>query len=233
VIPDDLQSARLSEIGGKQQSPGSGPESQDVDLVRQLQAGNPDALTSLFTKYSGVIFSFAKRMLRDPGEAEEVVQQVFLDVYKAIHRFDPVKGSFKVWLFQYSYHRALNRKKHLRAKGFYSKQELRESDLQGEEYEDAGRKIRFCSQEMVLLVQQLLNKIQPRQRVAVEMTFFEGLTAEEIARRTGETPSIVRHNLYRGMSKLRAAALEAAEGQKVSESSRIEGLVLGDPARTL
>jgi RNA polymerase sigma-70 factor (ECF subfamily) len=233
VIPDDLQSARLAEIGAKHQSPGSASESQDVDLVRQLQAGNPDALTSLFTKYSGVIFSFAKRVLRDEGEAEEVVQQVFLDVYKAIHRFDPGKGSFKAWLFQYSYHRALNRKKHLGAKGFYSKQELRESDLQGVEFEDANRKIRFCSQELVLLVQQLLSKIQPRQRFTIEMTFFEGLTAEEIARRTGETPSVVRHNLYRGMDKLRAAILEAAEGRKVSENSRIEGLILGDPARTL
>jgi RNA polymerase sigma-70 factor (ECF subfamily) len=73
----------------------------------------------------------------------------------------------------------------------------------------------------------LLETIQPRQRQAIEMTFFDGLTAEEIARRTGETPAVVRHNLYRGLNKLRAGLLENARVQKTAKTKdAIEGVSL-------
>lgn len=214
-----------------QHSPALTGDAEDLNLVQQLQEGNPNALTSLFEKYSEMVFGIARRMLHDDGEAEEVVQRVFLDSYRAIDQFDPRKASYKTWLFQFAYHRAINRKKHLEAKGFYSSEEL---DLQGlgtEGYEGALRSLRLCSQEVVQLVRQLLNSIQPRQRVAIELTFFEGLTAEEIAARTGETASAVRHNLYRGLSKLRATLLESERCQKSSAKSEIEGIFLADPAR--
>jgi RNA polymerase sigma-70 factor (ECF subfamily) len=212
-------------------SPALTGDAEDLDLVRQLQGGDHNALTSLFEKYGEMVFGIARRMLRDDGEAEEVVQQVFLDCYRAIDQFDPAKASYKTWLFQYAYHRAMNRKKHLEAKGFYSSEELDLQDLGAETYEGALRSLRLCSQEVVQLVRQLLNSIQPRQRVAIELTFFEGLTAEEIARRTGETAATVRHNLYRGLSKLRATLLESEPCQKSSAKDEVKGIFLADPAQ--
>jgi RNA polymerase sigma-70 factor, ECF subfamily len=214
-----------------QHSPSLNRDAEDLDLVRQLQDGDHNALTSLFEKYSEMVFGIARRMLRDDGEAEEVVQQVFLDSYRAIAQFDRGKASYKTWLFQFVYHRALNRKKHLEAKGFYSSEELDLEDLGGEEFEGPLRSLRLCSQEVVQLVRQLLNSIQPRQRVAIELTFFEGLTAEEIASRTGETATTVRHNLYRGLSKLRTTLLEGERCQKSSAKSEVEGIFLADPAQ--
>ncbi|HEY6351197.1 MAG TPA: sigma-70 family RNA polymerase sigma factor [Candidatus Angelobacter sp.] len=214
-----------------QQSPPLTSDVEDLDLARQLQNGNHNALTSLFEKYSDMVFGIARRMLGDDGEAEEVVQQVFLDSYRAIDQFDPAKGSYKTWLFQYAYHRTIHRKKHLKAKGFYSSEELDLQDLGVETYDGALRSLRLCSQEVVQLVHQLLNSIQPRQRVAIELTFFEGLTAEEIARQTGETASTVRHNLYRGLSKLRATLLESERCQKSSAKGEIERIFLADPAQ--
>ncbi|HEY6252851.1 MAG TPA: sigma-70 family RNA polymerase sigma factor [Candidatus Angelobacter sp.] len=205
-------------------------EAADLDLVRQLQAGNHDALTPLFEKYSRMVFFIARRILRDDAEAEEVVQQVFLDAYRAINQFDERKGSFKTWLFCYSYNRTLDRKRHLASKGFHLR--LQEQELQMVGYEGAGRRIRLCSQEVAQLVEQLLKSIQPRQRTAIELTFFDGLTAEEIAHKTGETAAVVRHNLYRGLSKLRATLIGREDCAKPSPAREVERIVL-DPARLL
>lgn len=204
---------------------------EDIDLARQLQAGHHDALTALFEKYSRMVFGIACRMLRDEWEAEEVVQQVFIDVYRAINQFDERKGSFKTWLFQYSYNRTLSRKKHLQSKGFYSRSELRDLPMEG--FQGAGGRMRLCSQEVAQLVEQLLRSIHPRQRTAIELTFFDGLTAEEIARKTGENVVVVRHNLYRGLSKLRAALLDGRKSDRAAPDREIEGILLGDPARLL
>ena len=176
------------------------------EFTQQLRNGDPDCWASLFTKYSSMVFGIARRMLRDDGEAEEVVQQVFLDVYRAVHQFDPTKASFKTWLLQFAYHRAMNRKKHLKAKYFYSFEVLDESKLPAD-FSDMGRLLKSPSPEIVRLITQLLACIKPRQREAITLTFFEGLTARQISNKTGETPTVVRHNLYRGLSKLRSVLL--------------------------
>jgi RNA polymerase sigma-70 factor (ECF subfamily) len=197
----------------------------DEDLVAQLVAGTHDALTVLFERYCDMVFSIARRALKDNGEAEETLQQVFLDIYKAANQFDREKASFKTWLLQFAYHRSINRKKHLSAKGFYASEELVEQLLPVELYQGGGRTLQLCSPECRHLIEQLLKTIQPRQRMAIEMTFFDGLTAEEIARQTGETPAVVRHNLYRGLSKLRIALLENEQVRKTTKAKdAIEGV---------
>jgi RNA polymerase sigma-70 factor (ECF subfamily) len=188
---------------------------EDVELAAELSAGNHDALTVLFERHSAVCFRIARRMLRNDGEAEETVQQVFLDVYRAISQFDSAKGTFKAWLAQFAYHRAINRREHLVSQQFYGWQDL--DDILPELHEGTRGPLHQPSQELGYLVEQLLSTIKPRQRKVIELTFFYGLTAEEIADVTGETPSVVRHNLYRGLSKLRSALMERAQVCKESE----------------
>ncbi len=79
----------------------------DEELVAYLRAGKADALTVLFQRHNALVFGIARRILRDNGEAEDVVQQVFLDLFRSAAKFDPAKGTFKVWLLMYAYHRAL------------------------------------------------------------------------------------------------------------------------------
>jgi DNA-directed RNA polymerase specialized sigma24 family protein len=76
----------------------------------------------------------------------------------------------------------------------------------------------FHGAEAICLVEQALEMIQPRQRRTIELIYYEGLTAEEVAERTGESAPSVRHNLYRGLAKLRAVMQEAAADQKSSIS---------------
>jgi len=202
----------------------------DEDLVARLVGGTHDALTVLFERHSQLVLGIARRALKDEGEAEEALQQVFFDIYKAAKLFDREKGSFKIWLLQYAYHRTMNRKKHLAAKGFYTTEELADQILPAELYDVAGRSLRLASSELERLIEQLLNTVEPRQRQTIELTFFHGLTAEEIASKTGETPSVVRHNLYRGLHKLRVALLHSEQVRKKRKVKSVsEGAVFAYP----
>ena len=194
---------------------------EDVELVAELASGNHDALTVLFERHSAVVFRIARRMLRNDGEAEETVQQVFMDVYRAISQFDSAKGTFKTWLVQFAYHRAINRREHLVAQQFYGWQDL--DDILPELHEGTRGPLHQPSQELGHLIEQLLSTLKPRQRKAIELTFFYGLTAEEIANVTGETAAAVRHNLYRGLAKLRSALLERRQGCKESKGASKAG----------
>ena len=96
----------------------------DEDLIELLRRGSDEALTVLFDRYHRLVFHVALRIVRDPGEAEEVVQTVFLSIFRAVANFDRRKGLVRVWLLQYAYHRALHRKRHLVANHFYRWEEL-------------------------------------------------------------------------------------------------------------
>src|ERR1039458_9380262 len=104
----------------------------DEQLMASLQQGHSDALAVLFDRYQKLVLSIALKIVRDPGEAEDVTQIVFLDIYRAVAQFDPNKGNAKVWLMQYAYHRAINRRQHLQGRQFYSGAELEEFDTYSE-----------------------------------------------------------------------------------------------------
>jgi len=171
----------------------------DEELMESVAAGCQDAITVLFDRYHHLVFDVALRIVRDPGEAEEVVQTVFLDIYRAVANFDPRKGIPRVWILQYAYHRALHRKRHLVSNHFYHWEELESAVEVGVRRSLAGE-----LPEIVRLAEQMLEKLKPRQRAVLEMTYYEGLTAEEIASRLGETAHVVRHDLHRGLWALRA-----------------------------
>ena len=96
----------------------------DEELMQFLKSGRQEALTVLFDRYHHLVFSIALRIVRDPGEAEEVVQIVFLDIFRTAANFDTRKGILKGWLLQFAHHGALHRKRHLVANHFYRWEEL-------------------------------------------------------------------------------------------------------------
>lgn len=171
----------------------------DEDLAEALLSGNADALTVLFKRHSGIVFGMARRILRNDTEAEDCVQQIFIDVFRSIDQFDRDKASFKTWLLLFTYHRTLNRRRSLIAARAYNTGSL-------EDFVPELLAFSYSIEEQMrdrLLLKKALANLQPRQQRTIELTYYEGLTAEEIAVRTGETVRVVRHNLYRGLEKLR------------------------------
>lgn len=187
-------------------------------MVR-LQHGQSDSLAVLFDRYQKLVLSIALRIVRDPGEAEDVTQTVFLDIYRAVAQFDSHKGNTKVWLMQYAYHRALNRRQHLQSREFYKNTELGEEELETRPVESRAT-FGLSSTEAKALVRQSMNALSDAQKTVIEMACYEGLSMREIADRTGDSFVNVRHHYYRGLQKLRSFISGEGERNQNAQGER-------------
>jgi RNA polymerase sigma-70 factor, ECF subfamily len=186
----------------------------DEHLMVCLQDGRGDALAVLFDRYEKLVLSIALKIVRDPGEAEDVTQTVFLDIFRAVAQFDPQRGNAKVWLMQYAYHRAINRRQHLQRRAFYKSEELEEA-VESRPVK-AHATFGLSSAEAKQLVRQSMAALSDAQKSVIEMACYEGLSMQEIADRTGDSFANVRHQYYRGLKKLRS--LISGEGHKKSSA---------------
>ena len=174
----------------------------DEELLVALISGQHDAITVLFDRYSRLVYRIAERILHHPQEAEDVLQIVFLTIFRMARKFDPARGRVKIWLLQYAYSQSLRRKHQLRQRNFYGTEEI-DSVLSELALRGPRTPSDLSPAERSRLIQQALDLLDAKQRRTVELTYYEGLTASEIAERTGESLIAVRHNLYRGLAKLR------------------------------
>lgn len=172
----------------------------DERLMQELKAGNADAFAVLFKRYHRLIHVTALHILRDAGEAEDVTQTVFLEIYRRLGQFDPARGTLKVWLLQYAYSRSIHRRNYLFVRQVHKQVELTER----EEGESHWSPAHLPLQEATRLTSEALIVLPEAQRRTIEMYFFEGLTLKEIAQRRNEKFSNVRHHYYRGLERLRS-----------------------------
>ena len=173
--------------------------------MAHLQAGHHDALAVLFDRYHRLVATVAFKILRDLGEAEDVTQVVFLNIFESAAKFDPSRGTTKVWLMQFAYHRAMNRRAYLKRRKFY--------DHDGEDVceVDPATNVKPVNggtsldrEETRNLMREGLASLGRDQRRTLQMCYFEGLSLREVAEKTGESIGNVRHHYYRGLSRLRS-----------------------------
>jgi RNA polymerase sigma-70 factor, ECF subfamily len=187
----------------------------DEALMAYLQQGHSDALAQLFDRYHGLVFGVASRILRDNGEAEDIVQAVFLEIFQAAAQYDSLKGSARIWILQYAYHRSFNRRRYLILRGFY-------------ERADASGPLRECTPasygesldrvETVKTLQEAFRHLTTAQRHTLELAFYEGFTMREIEQRTGWSVDNVKHHYYRGLEKLRSVLCEKSSDRSLNSS---------------
>jgi RNA polymerase sigma-70 factor, ECF subfamily len=184
----------------------------DDTLMVHLREGHADALAVLFDRYHRLVFHVALKILRDSGEAEDVMQNVFLEIYKVAAQFDPGRGTTKVWILQYAYHRSMNKRQQLISRKFYNSTDV--SDVRESLVSPTYGALPL--QESRHLVKQSLDSLNSTQRRVLELAYFEGLSLKEIAEQTGQSLGNVRHHYYRGLAKLRAFLAQPAESQTSS-----------------
>lgn len=174
----------------------------DEDVMERLRQGNAEALPVLFDRFYRLVLKVALRILRDPGEAEDVMQDVFLEIFNKAAQFDPVRGSVKTWILQYAYHRSLSRRQYLALRKFYDRYHVSECEVCDSNVVDASwRGLTF--QEWRRVIEQGLATLPEKQRKTIELVCFHGLLLSEIAGRTKESLPNVRHHYYRGLQGLR------------------------------
>jgi RNA polymerase sigma-70 factor, ECF subfamily len=193
--------------------------SSDEELMVLLQGGNHDALTVIVDRYQRLVWSVAQKIIRDRGEAEDVVQMIFLELFKKVELFDPQRGILKVWILQFAYSRSINRRYYLQRRKFYNQDEVREEEVNSN-MRPSFSAFRLSAGETSRMVRDAIAMLNPSQREAVELIGFEGLTFDELAARTTQTPSNAKHHYYRGMMKLREVLSETAGRTEISQEDR-------------
>jgi RNA polymerase sigma-70 factor (ECF subfamily) len=181
----------------------------DFALMIEVKERNGDALAVLFDRYHAVVRGVALRILRDEGESEDVVQNIFLEIYQRAGQFDPARGRFIVWLLQYAYHRSIRRKNYLVVRQFYVN--VAADDL-SELEQGRLRMYTDAPQDCARFVREALALLTEPQRRTIEMVHFEGLNLKDVAARTQQTFSSTRHQYYRGMAKLKEFLRSVREG---------------------
>jgi RNA polymerase sigma-70 factor, ECF subfamily len=186
-------------------------ESSDEELLEEISRGGREALGLLFRRHARSVRNVAQRILRDEAEAEDLLQDIFLFIFRKAALFDSSRGSARSWIFQVAYHRAFNRRQYLASRHFYTALQLDEEILGPGS--DAAETPFYALAIDGLLGKQLQDKfitrLSPDQRRTLELFFFEGYTLKDIAERTGQPLGNVRSYYYRGLERLRAYVLPA------------------------
>jgi RNA polymerase sigma-70 factor, ECF subfamily len=189
------------------------PNLSDEDVMERLRKGDPDALPVLFDRFYRLVLRIASRILRDPGEAEDVMQEVFLEIFNRAAQFDSAKGSAKTWILQYAYHRSLSRRQYLALRNFYDRRQVGEREISESCSPDLSWR-GLTVQEWRRVIEQGLATLNEKQRKTLELACFQGLLLSEIAERTKESLPNVRHYYYRGLEGLRKFMQAGAGGRQ-------------------
>jgi RNA polymerase sigma-70 factor (ECF subfamily) len=176
---------------------------EDETLMARVQAGDQIALGTLLDRYARLVISIGRRTLRDSGEAQELVPDVFLHVYRKCHLFDPNRGSFRSWLIRIASHRAFDRREYLNVHRFYDSRNLDDFVDVIQAAGDAEYQIQVSESEAALRI--AFRALNQKQRTALELYFFEGYTLREISERIDESLANTRHYYYRALERLRAS----------------------------
>jgi RNA polymerase sigma-70 factor (ECF subfamily) len=202
-LPGFLVAQEPAQEANPASSPTSTKELSDEWLVARVIDKDRDALAILFRRYSRLVRGIALRILGDASEADDLLQDVFLFVHRKVAVFDPNKGSFRSWILQMTYQRAIDRRRYLCSRHFYTHLDLEGAGeitdhRQGREEDELLR-----GSVGNATIRELLDTLTEDQRDTLTLHFFEGYTFDEIARKLGQSFGNIRNHYYRGLDKLR------------------------------
>ena len=176
----------------------AGQDQSDWSLLERVVKKDEAALAALYDRYSRLVFAEASRILRDKGAAEEILQDIFYQVWRTAEKFDPQRGSLPGWLLVVTRNRAISK---LRRRSVTGDDELNENAVACTINLESA-----ASQNQLLgRVRGAMESLPEGQREAIELAYFEGMTHSEIASRTGEALGTVKTRIRSALEVLRRA----------------------------
>jgi len=173
-------------------------QESDAGLVSRIASQDEAALAALYDRHSGILYSLLRRILRDESASEEVLQDVFLHLWRIAPRFDQQRGELRSWLLVMARNRAIS---------YLRKRPLPESDdvelyaVSSTERQD----VVVVQNDLIAKVRRAMSQLPGEQCSLFEMAYFEGMTHSEIADRTGQPLGTVKTRLRTALTSLRRA----------------------------
>ena len=174
---------------------------RDIGLLRRIADGDRVAFAEFYDRHSTLMFSVAAKILNDAGEAEDVLQETFVQIWEKAKNFDPALGKASSWVCILVRNRAIDR---IRA----SQRRSRLAEAAGAEFSiiaeaDDTANDGVHGRENAKLIQSAIVGLPAEQRHAIELAFFSGLTQDEISKKLNAPLGTIKARIRRGLLKLR------------------------------
>lgn len=177
----------------------------DLELIRKICSRDRDAFDLFFERYAQIIFNLCVRILKDTGEAEDVMQEIFMQIWREAERFDADRASVKTWLFTIARSRSLDRYRSRKT----VQQRFDENPVEEIATLAAGQDTEGTNVLRQYVVT-ALNFLTPEQRLVLELSYYQGLTQEEIADQLKEPLGTVKSRIRSALIKLRSFLSEGS-----------------------
>jgi RNA polymerase sigma-70 factor (ECF subfamily) len=189
-------------------------ELDDEELMQRLAYRDLWAFRALYDRYGNLVYSAALRVLRDPQVAEDMVQEIFLRIWRKPDSYVAQRGRFATWLTSVTRNRAVDeiRSRGRRFRYETASPEEQERELPAPDTNDPALTAELADQRRLILA--ALAQIPAEQRQIIELAYFGGLTQQEIAERLSQPLGTVKTRIRLGMQKLRAALTPELKWEK-------------------
>jgi RNA polymerase sigma-70 factor, ECF subfamily len=167
--------------------------------MQAIAAGDRAALSTLYDRHGGLLLAICRRVLHDAAEAEDVLTEIFVEVWTRSDRYNPARGSPLTYLVTLSRSRAIDRKRS-RGKGPHVTSD--NTDI-GQASSTPGPFQLMELNEQAAAVRDALAELEPAQREALECAFYEGLSHSEIAQKLNKPLGTVKTYIRQGLIRLR------------------------------
>lgn len=179
------------------------PEVDDAFLIAQIAQQDQSALSTLYDRYARIMYSLAFKSLRSVEESEEVVLDVFTQVWRIAHRYDRQRGRADAWLFTLARSRILDRLRKVQRTHPASLVSIEAQELQLKaDNTDVLEEVWVRERRMLVLA--AMRSLPDEQRIVLELAYYQGLTQTQIAAQTGVALGTVKTRIRLGLNKLKS-----------------------------
>ncbi len=174
----------------------------ELELIARIARSERAAFEELYTRYSNILYATAFKFLKQDADAQDVVQDVFIQIWDKAKLYDPTKGKPLTWVLTMTRNRSIDR-----IRAIQRRSRLR-NDFETETTVDESTEIREAlskvdANEKGQILRDAVSSLSLQQRVVIEMAFFRGHTQTEIAEKLGEPLGTIKARARRGLMKLK------------------------------
>ena len=169
-----------------------------ADLLTRVARGDEAAFAAVYDSLGAAVYGLARRVIRDPARAEEVAQEVFLQVWQTAARFDPERGRAKSWVMTLAHRRAVDAVRHDQAA---SDRDKAYDWSSGPDYDEVSETVTVRLEHEQ--VRQCMDGLTELQREAIDLAYYKGYTYAECASLLDANPSTVKTRMRDGLVRLR------------------------------
>ncbi len=168
------------------------------ELLTRVSRGDETAFGAVYDALGASVYGMAKRVIRDPARAEEVSQEVFIQVWQSAARFDAARGNAKSWVLTLAHRRAVDAVRHDQAA---TKRENKYDWSSGPDFDEVAETVTISLEHEQ--VRRCLDSLTDLQREAVNLAYYKGYTYSEVAESLSANPATVKTRMRDGLVRLR------------------------------